>query len=57
MKESLPSNTPDESDTESGSNSALRDIHNLLSLLPAIPNEKVKKEALLLTNKLLQQKL
>jgi hypothetical protein len=56
MKESLPSNTPDERDTESGSNSALRDIHNLLSLLPDIHNEKVKREILALTHKVLQNK-
>jgi hypothetical protein len=53
MKESLPS--PEEGDTESGRriHSDIHDIHSLLNLLPDISNEKVKKEILDLTQKIL----
>jgi hypothetical protein len=55
MKESLPSNIQDESDTENGRriHGDIHDIHNLLNLLPDISNEEVKKEILSLTQKIL----
>jgi len=53
MKESLPS--PEEDDKENGRriHSDLHDIHNLLNMLPDVSNEKVKKEILGLTQKIL----
>lgn len=53
MKESLPS--LEESEPESGRriHSDIHDIHNLLNMLPDISNEKVKKEILGLTQKIL----
>lgn len=53
MKESLPS--PEKGEPESGRriHSDIHDIHNLLNMLPDISNEKVKKEILGLTQKIL----
>jgi hypothetical protein len=53
MKESLPS--PEEGEPESGRriHGDIHDIHNLLNMLPDISNEKVKKEILGLTQKIL----
>jgi hypothetical protein len=53
MKESLPS--PEEDDKENGRriHGDLHDIHNLLNMLPDVSNEKVKKEILGLTQKIL----
>lgn len=53
MKESLPS--PEGEDKENGRriHSDLHDIHSLLNILPDVSNEKVKKEILGLTQKIL----
>jgi len=53
MKES--SQSQEKEDTESGRriHSDIHDIHSLLDLLPDISNEKVKKEILNLTHKIL----
>jgi hypothetical protein len=53
MKESLPS--PEEGEPENGRriHSDIHDIHSLLGVLSDISNEKVKKEILGLTQKIL----
>ena len=53
MKESLPS--PEEGDTKNGRDvlGDISDVHTLLDMLSNISNEKVKKEILVLTQKIL----
>jgi hypothetical protein len=55
MKESLPSDSPEEGDTENGRSvlGDISDVHNLLNMLSDISNEKVKKEILGLTQQIL----
>ena len=53
MRESLQSHEENEPESGRRIHSDIHDIHNLLNMLPDISNEKVKKEILGLTQKIL----